>query len=143
MVIAAALPTTSVEAIGMRLSWTVHQDSVELRLASPGNGWLAVGFNHEAQLAGARLIMARVRADVVEAEEHLADPPDHARVEGARVVVLGGRQHAAGSEVQLRIPLAGRVPLKPGARLHVILAFSDSDDFQHHSRARTHVTITL
>ena len=143
LLLAAALPMRTVESGGVKVSWTVHEEKLELRLSSPGGGWLAVGFNDRPQLDGSRLIMARVRGADVQAEEHEADPPDHARVPGAPVSVLGGRQTAAGTEVHLEIPLAGRLTLERGRKIHLILAYSDSDDFQHHSRVRTQVTVTL
>lgn len=128
-----------IEVEGMRFECAVEGEEVTAHLAAPGTGWVAVGFNDRPGLAGARLFMARVRGGEVEVEEHMAQPPRHARVDGARVTAIAGREIGGRTVVAFRFPLEGRLRLQPGRSIHVILAYSESDDFNHHSRVRRHV----
>jgi hypothetical protein len=119
---------------------------------APTTGWIAVAFNTQSRLNGARLVMLRVRPDGrVEAEVHRADPPHHARLmppaapEPLRE--LSGSEEAGATRVRFTVPLAAAtkddVTLVPGQLLHLELAWSSDDDFQHHSAMRHGVDLVL
>lgn len=131
------------------------QERLEVRLAAPTSGWVLVGFNDREGLDGARLFFARVRDGQVQAEAHRTDfrfpAPFHQRItrhggmEDFRA--LRGQQEGGMTRVAFSVPLVpkGRahIALASGASIHVILAWSVSDDFDHHSRMRTAARIVL
>lgn len=110
----------------------------EVQLSAPTGGWLLVGFNDRPGLQGATLVFARVVGGVGQAEVHRTDltlpPPHHRRVEAA-VRVDSAAQGGGTTRVRLRVPRS----VVPPTATWLILAHSESDDFNHHSRAREHL----
>lgn len=144
-----------VEQAKMRFEWQVVDDRLAVRLAAPTTGWVLVGFNDRPGLDGARLFFTRVRAGRVEAEAHRTDfrfpAPFHQRIAAHGGVEdfrdLAGEIRDGVTRTRFTVPLvpngARHVPLSPGKRVYVILAWSVSDDFDHHSRMREAAWITL
>lgn len=144
-----------IEHAKMRFEWRIVADRIEIQLSAPTTGWVLVGFNDRPGLDGARLFFTRVRAGQVEAEAHRTDfrfpAPFHQRItrhggvedfEDLRGETRGGVTRTAFS-VPLIAKGAPHVRLSPGKSIHVIMAWSVSDDFDHHSRMRTGVDLTL
>jgi len=86
-----------------------------------------------------------------QAEVHIARVPDHAKVGSLGGVsgladVAGGR---TGDETWLTFSLPLRsgddfeIDLSPGRSVHLMLAWSVSPDFDHHSRVRVHRDVVL
>jgi DOMON domain len=112
-------------------------------------GWVAVGFNTRPALDGARLVMGRVVNGRPELEVHRAEPPRHARIahaEGA-VGVVSAAQEAGVTRLCFVMPLdpigASDVALAAGAPTHLVLAWSQEPDFDHHSAERGAVDVLL
>jgi hypothetical protein len=63
---------------GMRFLWRLREDSIDIRLAAPTKGWVAVGFNPETgeTMGGANLIIGRVKAGEVEVVDHYGTMKD-------------------------------------------------------------------
>jgi len=117
-----------------------------VELHAPEQGWVLFGANGERGLAGAWLVMAYVdEAGRAHVEEHLAAPPQHARIDPKRaaphVTVVSSVQNSQGTTVVLDVPLRKRDGARfdlEGAEVELIVAYSESDDLQHHSRRREH-----
>lgn len=148
----AAPESGRVTAAGMDLRWYQDGEWIEFTFSAPSQGWLAIGFNDVNDIVGADLFMLRVRAGTVEGEEHLVlRAGDHRNVLSLgmppRLRVLDGSQTASGTVVRFRIATtageARRPALSRGSTHVLILAYSVSDDFDHHSRQRIHLPITL
>ena len=62
----------------MRFLWRLREDSIDIKLASPTKGWLAVGFNPETgeTMKGANLIIGFVRAGKAEVVDHYGTMKD-------------------------------------------------------------------
>ena len=145
----------TIEKGGMWVALQTTGSRLMIESRAPTEGWLVVGFNRISGLQGARLVFMRVRAGRAECEVHRTDfsypAPFHrprAAIGGTNYVAdIIGHQRDGVTQVGCSVPLASHerldVALEPGAKLHVILAYSASDDFDHHSRMRTAVDITL
>lgn len=127
----------------MTFHWRVEGDHLYGEIRGPGRGWVTVGFNDVPHLAGSRLIMGAVLEDgSVRVEEHVADPPRH-HMTHQLYEGCGGVQDPDGTAITFALPLASDiVALEPGATYHLILAWSHSDDFNHHSTWRTSASIS-
>jgi hypothetical protein len=136
-----------VEEGGMSVDWSMGADSVELRLAAPTTGWLAVGFNDRPTLDGTRLFMVRVVDGKGEVEEHLADPPNHAPRDPAHAAgsakVLSASVVEGATTATIRVAHSdfGGVEIGPGGTYHLTIAWSRSGDWQHHSAFRSAVEV--
>ena len=136
---------------GLTFYWRHRENRLHARLIGRTRGWLAVGFNARHELAGTRFVMASVVDNRATAEVHIALVPEHRQVEA-----LGGiadLQDVSGSawEDETRIAFslphstgdAYDVDLAPGSHVHLMLAWSVSPDFDHHSRIRKHRSLVL
>jgi hypothetical protein len=142
-------------AAGVSFHWTTSHGELHGCIRAPTRGWIAVGFNPKGELAGARLVMARVVADKAQIEVHIAKPPAHVHRQNqdgseraqALTSMQTKEQNQTHTEICFRMPLAAAddedVALVPGETVYMILAFSHEADFQHHSAQRDGVKVTL
>jgi hypothetical protein len=140
-----------VERGGMSVRWYIEGTDLFVTMKAPTTGWVAVGFNTQSTLDGSLLILGAVEAGMVRVEEHIAQPPKH-----PNRIHLGGslalrrfeaKEQDGETQVSFVLDLLTRDHVAPllslGALVYLTLAFSQDDDFQHHSIMRTSVQITL
>lgn len=143
--------TRTVQAKGIAFSWTHKDGRLFGRVSASTDGWIAVGFNRDRRLRGTRFVIGRVVAGKAQAEVHVAMVPDHAEVGALGGTadlrhVDGGR---SGGQTWLTFSLPHRsgdpfdVTLAPESGVHLMLAWSRSPDFDHHSHFRTHRDVVL
>jgi len=141
----------TVRARGITFAWRHQRGRLHGRLSAKTTGWLAVGFNDERTLRGTRFVIGHVVSGRTHAEVHIARVPDHAEVGSLGGVsgladVGGGR---TGDETWLTFSLPLRsgggfeIDLSPGRTVRLMLAWSLSPDFDHHSRLREHRDVVL
>lgn len=137
---------------GMTVSWFVENNRVHFSITAPTTGWVAIGLNTKDQLAGTNLIMGAVSNDQVQiSDRYIIRPGKHEAVSS-----LGGKSalaDQAGNEedgmtrLRFSLPLNARdtyhQKLEAGQSYSLLIAYSVSDDFQHHSRMRSSVQIIL
>jgi DOMON domain len=137
---------------GVTFQWSIKDNGHLLGcMEAKTSGWVAVGFNTRDGLEGARLVMGRVVGGKAHAEVHIAKPPQHfhrVTEDGAeRVTNVTGRLVGGTTTVCFTMPLEAAdtedVPLVAGKKVHLILAWSHEDDFQHHSAQRGSRDIVL
>jgi len=149
----AAQDAGRLQKIGeMTFRWKHEGRRLKGEISAPTLGWLAVGFNDRATLKGTRFVIAAVdEAGKLRIDERIAIVPDHTTVaelggltglgdlsgrrEGTRTVIGFSLPHTTGD----RFP----VDLRPHATTHLMLAWSQSADFDHHSTWRRHVSVNL
>lgn len=145
-------PMKEVSKNGMTVQWEIVADSLQVIVFAPTQGWVAIGFNERDELTGTHLIMGSVKnGEVLIEDRYIRKPGDHVSVRA-----LGGVDalaHRKGEETKNGTTLEFRFPLKvedsyhcllaPGKSYYLLLAYSESDDFDHHSRMRTSVKIQL
>lgn len=135
------------------IGFSLAQNTAGLRVCffAPTDGWLAVGFNNQADLAGTRFLISALENNVLRHAEHIARQPAHEPIER-----LGGNteffsitmsQTGSGSALIFSVPrnIAPPFPLdlSLGATATLMLAYSTDTDFTHHSTWRRHFPLTL
>ncbi|MGC3938806.1 hypothetical protein ACOTTU_13465 [Roseobacter sp. EG26] len=131
--------------------WRHTRDRLVCTFHAPTCGWLAVGFNAERTLKGTRFVIAARADDTLLVEEHIAIVPGHDPVEKlglSRAVTRAEVVHTpGGSQLRFAYPLTfpdqPRLSLAPKMATHLLLAWSQDTDFDHHSAWRKHYDITL
>ncbi len=136
----------------MTVSWEIRSDTLYVEAFAPTEGWVAIGLNTDDQLQGTNLIMGCVIKGEVFIEDHyIRRPGDH-----LPIISLGGKdalQHRTGKEDALGTTIRFQLPLKAVDKFHLhleackayylLMAYSQEDDFNHHSMMRTSVKIIL
>jgi|GEM_PF-2536727 len=147
-------PPLVLTAENMEARLRAEDDGLHVSLEANTTGWVLLGLNGRDELGGSRLFMARVVDGVAQVEEHIADPPNHAARPGVQVVSAAkGAESKGVTRVSFSIPWDPAGPGSPikaatggtwpgtalsaDGRYWVTLAWSHSDDLQHHSAMRT------
>jgi hypothetical protein len=139
-------------ANGMTFQWRFDKDHLQCKAVAPTNGWVAIGFNTKNELSGTNLIMGAVEQDSVTIDDRfIIKPGDH-----KRITDLGGSEalvHRSGKEEDSATTIFFSIPLSVNDKFHhdlyegkeyyLLMAFSQEDDFQHHSIMRTTIKIKL
>jgi hypothetical protein len=136
---------------GMSVRWRHIPEGVEFVVTGPTAGWVAIGFNDHDSIVGAELFMAAVQDGVGVAEHHRVVAVGlHPNVESMGVPSALSHAEVAlderGSTVAHFVVQAEYVPnvrLTRGEMLWLIIAYSVAPEFDHHSRIRSHVRITM
>ena len=138
---------------GMDITWEFSgKDEITFTATAPDDGWVALGFNDTDDIVNSNLVMVSVQNDVIISEEFFV-----MGVENPKPVYAVGSstQHKvmAASEGEERTTISFSMPtaktdnkhysLKKGDSIWLICAYSMEDEFDHHSRMRKHVQITL
>lgn len=141
-----------VEVGGMVFEWRVEKDRLLCKLSGPTTGWVAVGFNTKAELAGTNLIMGCVEHGVVRIEDrYILQPGLHkSKLElgsSDRITDKGGQVEKGVTRLRFAIGPGAidefSYTLKTGEPYHILLAYSRETDFMHHSIMRTELDLVL
>ena len=142
----------SVSKNGMEVHWHFKQNRIFFTMKAPTRGWVAIGFNTTEKMTHAYLLMGRIAKNQAEVVEHFTIFP------GAYepIKTLGGItqvQDMYGSEKVNTTVLHFSLPVKAlgqyqkdllqGNTYFMVLAYSQEDDFQHHSSMRTSINVEL
>ncbi len=142
--------TTTVN--GMTFQWRFDKNHLHCQATAPTKGWIAIGFNTKNELSGTNLIMGAVEQDYVTIDDRfIVKPGEH-----KSIIDLGGSEavmHRSGKEENGTTTISFFIPvtvndkfhhnLYEGKEYYVLMAFSQEDDFQHHSIMRTTIKIKL
>ncbi len=142
----------SISKNGMKVEWTYAKNTIRFSISAPTQGWVAIGFNENTFISGAYLIMARVVNGKAEVQEHYTKSPGNY----SSFIKLGlktnpidvsGKQEKTRTLISFSLPLPSnhkhQKPLNEGMEYNMIIAYSQADDFQHHSRMRSSVQVKL
>ncbi|MCI4667235.1 MAG: DOMON domain-containing protein [Bacteroidia bacterium] len=141
-----------IEKNDMKVSWEFEKDVINIRLSAPTQGWIAIGFNEVSGLKGNYLLMARVVEGKAELVEHFVFAPgDYQAITKSspnpKVIEVSGQEENGTTDISFS--LKGnfsdefRKSLVPKKDYHLLMAYSVSDNFKHHSRMRTSIKIRL
>lgn len=145
-------PLKKLESNGMLLSWEQKGSYWEFEMSAPSQGWMAIGFNEKEGLAGTNLIMGAIdKGKVKLSDRYIIRTGFHVDLAELQLVerleLIGGEEDEHGSRISFRIPINSQdyyhKNLQPASSFHLLLAYSQADDFSHHSMMRTSVKITL
>jgi V8-like Glu-specific endopeptidase len=137
---------------GMTVSWAFKEDRIYIEMEAPTEGWVAIGFNNSENTTGNYLIMGNVINRKVIIEEHYTISTGNYK----SFEVLNTKsslKNKEGSEINNVTKLKFSLPqsstnkyarnLKEGSEYILLIAFSQEDDFQHHSIMRNSKKINL
>lgn len=136
----------------MKVSWYYEKERIFIEMSAPTDGWIAIGFNTHLGTKGAYLLMGNVISGQLSVEEHYTLAPGIYKpitTLGARAQVadVNGMGNAVTTLLRFSLPIQSKSKyqkdLKEGARYTMIMAYSQEEDFQHHSMMRTSLEITL
>lgn len=133
---------------GMTFRYEIIQDSIYGFVSAPMKGWILIGFNSEPNLEGADLKFFKIENNIVESSDRKNIggrnyPADNDLGGENNIRVLDGKENTTGTSFHFAFPLLTKDrndfqhSLKKSFWL--ILAYSESDDLQHHSRMRKHL----
>ncbi|MEL6863076.1 MAG: DOMON domain-containing protein [Bacteroidota bacterium] len=141
-----------IEKNGMKVSWAFEGEQLKVEVVAPTKGWVAIGFNEQDQLVGHHLIMGKVVGDQI----YVSDRYIRGIGQHYAVTELGGISHlsqpsgqedSGGTQIRFHIATSPKdafhYTLEKGQTIHLLIAYSQSDDFEHHSAMRSALTITL
>ena len=136
----------------MRADWAIEGRWLRIVLRAQTSGWVAVALGDGPTLPGSRVFLARVVDGRPEVQEHVATANGHHRVR-ASLRDVAGRERPSETAGHAETVVSFAVPveahggagsgLRAGARRHVWLAWSPTDDFARHSRRRRHFEAAL
>ncbi len=144
--------STSVRAGSMTASWNVNKNQISFIIKAPTNGWVAMGINDKEQLSGTNLIMGASEHGFYKLEDQyivgIGNHQSILKLGGNEAILYRNVQENNGQTIlQVTIPLESTDSfhhnLQQGKSYYLLLAWSVSDDFGHHSRYRTFKKITL
>lgn len=141
-----------IEVGGMTISWSFEGEKLKMELTAPNDGWVAVGFNHKNDIKDTHLLMftyengnSLINDLYVKAAGNPV-PVEQVFQEKAELSYQCAEKGKT-TKVSFTIDTASypdySTSIKKGTKLWLICAFSEDDDFAHHSMMRKHVEVTL
>jgi hypothetical protein len=137
---------------GMTVSWKFKDDRIYFEMVAPTDGWVAIGFNDSENTTGNYLIMGNVVNSKVTVEEHYTISPGNyqtfAKLNTSRSIKnTNGEESLSKTTIRFSLPITSSnkyaKDLKQNTEFILLMAYSQEDDFQHHSIMRTATKITL
>ncbi|MEM6696990.1 MAG: DOMON domain-containing protein [Bacteroidota bacterium] len=141
-----------VERNGMTVKWKIKYERIHFEMEAPTDGWLAIGFNEKEGLVGTNLIMGAVKNNQVTMTDDFivsfGNPQPIEKLGGSNQLSdQKGKEQEGRTTIVFSMPIEAadefHIDLKKGKTIHLLIAYSTSDDFDHHSIMRTSAEITL
>ncbi|MEO0573429.1 MAG: DOMON domain-containing protein [Bacteroidota bacterium] len=138
---------------GMDITWEfMGTDEIRFTATAPDDGWVALGFNDKDDIVGCNLIMVSVHDEAIISEEFfvkgVGDPkPVYTVGSSSQHQVTAGSEKGEKTTISFSMPTVKiddkHYNLRKGDVIWLICAYSMEDEFDHHSRMRKHIKITL
>jgi len=150
--IAFAQSMKRISVKGMEIKWSLMKDTVQFEVFAPTQGWVAVGFNSSNNIVGANLIMGASKNNKsIFEDQYVISTGVHKefKLVGGKTAIsnLICTENASGTTMKFNIPQKQldkfHHPLASGKKIWLICAYSQQDDFDHHSIMRKHIEVTL
>ncbi|MEO9869341.1 DOMON domain-containing protein [Ekhidna sp.] len=143
--VATSSPYKTLEAEGFKLEWRHIDDHVQVNITAPSLGWVAVGFTEGTDIVNTNLIQGYVKnGEVLIQDQYVTGfgehPPAEALAVPSRIFDLKGSEKEGNTTLSFCI-YKDKVDklhydLSEGREINIWLAYSISDDLNHHSRKR-------
>lgn len=136
----------------MKVNWHYKNDRIHFEMSAPTDGWVTIGFNTTSGTKGAYLLMGNIINGKPNVEEHYTLSPGNYKTissleEIPQVKDAMGDENFNTTTLKFSLPTkAGnkyQKDLSEGNEYTMIIAYSQEDDFQHHSIMRTSVNVKL
>ena len=136
----------------MKVNWHYENGRIFFEMSAPTDGWVTIGFNTNSGTKGAYLLMGNIinmKANVV--EYYTLNPGNYKTIKSLgdtpQVENISGKEDSNGTTLKFSLPIKAigkyQKDLIEGSEFTMIIAYSQEDDFQHHSIMRTSVNINL
>ena len=134
-----------IEKRGMSISYQLEEEVLKVSMSAPTDGWVAIGLNSEDRLAGSSFLIGRIvngKAEVVDFYTRKAGDVPKVKELGGNTAVsnISGVENQEGTSISFEL---ARFPesnfhhqLKSGKTFYMHIAYSQEDDFDHHSMMR-------
>ena len=136
----------------MEVKWYYKSERIYFEMNAPTTGWVTIGFNSSSNIKNSYLLMGRVKNGKSEVVEHYTFSPGNYK-SFKSLNELSNIKHVEGAEKNNQTTLKFSLPitatskyqktLTQNSKYELIMAFSQQDDFQHHSIMRTSLNINL
>ncbi len=132
----------------MQFSYELKGTTVEIELNAPTLGWVGVGFNDHNSIVNSDLYLLRVKKSKVEGLDMFVvsagNPKEDIELRGSNnIEVIEGSESSGSTRIKFSVPMDSKDPNDYKHKLNqdfwLILAYSQSDDFDHHSIMRKHI----
>jgi len=138
----------------LRFLWTLGENSVDIQLAAPTNGWVGVGFNPEIpeNMKGANFIIGYVKGGKAEAFDHYGTTKnkhgEDEKIDGkSDVTNVSGSEQDGRTVIEFTVPLNSRdatdKPVSREGNNTILLAYGRSDSVVLKHRFRAILTVNL
>lgn len=133
---------------GMELSYVLRQDSVDIVLSAPTNGWIGIGFNDQNSIVKSDLMLFHIVDGKTEAIDMyvvgMGNPKKDTELGGQHSIrIQEGLEEDGQTTIRFSMALRSNDRYDYQHQLAddfwLILAYSTHDEFAHHSRMRKHV----
>jgi len=137
---------------GMTVKWEFKADRIHFEISAPTAGWVTIGFNTHSGTKGAYLLMGHIVNDIPSVVEHYTlNPGNYKSLEAlgksSNISDVSGKESDSTTRLTFSLPINKnsqyRKTLKKDLSYYMIMAFSQDDDFQHHSIMRTSIQVKL
>ena len=137
---------------GMKFSYQLLGNEIEITLEAPTTGWIGIGFNDQNSIVKSDLLLFHVIRDKVEAlDMHVigfGNPKKDLSLGGTMdIKKLKGKEENGTTKIQFSLPFPSEdvydFKHSINEQFWLILAYSTHDEFDHHSRMREHIQFTL
>jgi hypothetical protein len=132
----------------IRFLWTLGEDSIDVQLAAPTNGWVGIGFNPETpeNMKGANFVIGYVKGGKAEAFDHYGTAKnkhgEDEKIDGkSDVTKVSGSEQDGRTVIEFTVPLNSRdatdKPVSREGDNTILLAYGRSDSvvLKHRFRA--------
>jgi hypothetical protein len=141
-----------IEENGMSIRWHYAKERIFFEMSAPTDGWVTIGFNTTSSTEGAYLLMGSVVNGETKLVEHYTISAGNYKPltilgEKAQVQDVTGHEKGKSTTVKFSLPVKAASKyqrnLVSGSEYVMIIAYSQEDDFQHHSMMRTSIQVKL
>lgn len=136
----------------MKVIWQYKNDRIHFEMSAPTDGWVTIGFNATSGTKGAYLLMGNIEKGKPKIVEHYTINPGNYKTisslgETPQVNDVSGEATPNRSVLKFSVPIKAETQyqkdLSEGKEYTMIIAYSQEDDFQHHSIMRTSIHVKL
>ncbi len=137
---------------GMTVSWYHKAERIFFKMRAPTIGWVTIGFNESTSIKGSYLLMGHIKKGSTKVIEYVTLSPGNYKPLStfnlkSQVMGVKGKEKKEETEIFFSLPIKAVSPyrkdLLKGKKYTLVMAYSQEDDFQHHSIMRTAVLIEL
>ncbi|MEM1408085.1 MAG: DOMON domain-containing protein [Bacteroidota bacterium] len=137
---------------GMTMSYQIINDHIEITLKAPTLGWLGIGFNDQNSIVKSDLYLLRVKDRKAEGLDMYVigagNPKEDHKIGGYfNLREIEGKETDGSTTLKFQLPVQSKdrydFSHEIGADFWLILAYSQSDDWDHHSMMRRHTKFSF